>query len=273
LNHQWLIAARSPVFPDAPASALAVEDANGKMTKDGFVIPKGCYAINTSFTKNTPHPSTTSSDVLVPNQTHATIGDRLSAAKLDWAWYSGGWNDAVAGHPDAKFQFHHQAFAYFKNYADGTEGRKAHLKDEVDFFAAAKAGTLPAVSFVKPIGELNEHPGYAVIVDGEQHVIDLINAVRNGPNWGDTAIIVTYDEHGGFWDHVAPPTTDRWGPGSRVPAMVISPFAKKGYVDSTVYDTTSILATIEHRWGLDPLTSRDAKVADLSNAFDFARAP
>jgi phospholipase C len=75
------------------------------------------------------------------------------------AWYSGGWNDAIAGNPDKTFQYHHQPFTYFANYADNTPGRAAHLKDETDFIAAAQAGTLPSVSFVKPIGIENEHPG------------------------------------------------------------------------------------------------------------------
>jgi len=186
---------------------------------------------------------------------------------VSWAWYSGGWNAALAGTPDPKFQFHHQPFAYFAKYADGTAARAEHLKDEDDFVAAAQAGTLPAVSFVKPIGANNEHPGYTDLITGENYTVQLIDKVRNGPNWEDTAIIVTYDENGGFWDHVPPPAVDRWGPGTRVPAIVISPFARKGYVDSTVYDTTSILALIEHRWDLVPLATRDAAVADLSGAF------
>ena len=107
------------------------------------------------------------------------------------------------------------------------------------------------------------------MLTGEQHVLDLINAVRNGPDWPTSAIIITYDEHGGFWDHVAPPLVDRWGPGSRVPAIVIAPFAKRHYVDHAFYDTTSILALIEHRWKLQPLTSRDADANDLTNAFTF----
>lgn len=273
LNHQWLVAAASPQFPSAPLGAVAIEDAKGNMTKDGFVTPRGCYVVNTAFSVNQPHPAGIASEQLVPSQTHPTIGDRLSDANLDWAWYSGGWNDAMAGHPDAKFQFHHQPFVYFKRWADGTPDKAAHLQDEADFLAKARDGTLPAVSFVKPIGELNEHPGYAVLVDGEKHILDLIDAVKNGPAWKDTAIIVTYDEHGGFWDHVSPPGTDRWGPGTRVPAIVISPYAKRGFVDRTVYDTTSILATIEHRFGLAPLSSRDAQASDMANAFDFSCPP
>ena len=82
--------------------------------------------------------------------------------------------------------------------------------------------------------------------------------MRNGPNWKDAVIIITYDENGGFWDHVAPPVKDKWGPGSRVPTLIISPFAKKGYVDKTSYETVSILSFIESRWHLPALGTRDA---------------
>jgi phospholipase C len=91
----------------------------------------------------------------------------------------------------------------------------------------------------------------------------------NSPYWADSAIIITYDEHGGRWDHVAPPKVDRWGPGSRVPAIIISRYAKRHYVDHTQYDTTSILKLIEDRWNLLPLAARDARAGDLRHAFNF----
>jgi phospholipase C len=269
LNHIWLIAAAAPVFPNAPASSVATLDANGNLVKDGAVTPDG-YVVNTSFTVNAPHPSTANPATLVPNQTMPTIGDRLTAKGLDWAWYSGGWNDALAGHADPNFQYHHQPFAYFANYADGTAAKAAHLKDETDFIAAAQAGTLPAVSFVKPLGPENEHPGYAALSTGENHLLQLINAVRNGPNWKDVAIIITYDEHGGFWDHVKPPVIDKWGPGERVPTIIISPYSKVGYIDHSQYETSSILALIERRWGLEPLATRDAQASPMVGAFDFS---
>ena len=125
------------------------------------------------------------------------------------------------------------------------------------------------MSFIKPLGPDNEHPGYATLINGQQHVADLVSAVQSSQFWNDTAIIITYDEHGGRWDHVAPPVVDRWGPGSRVPTIVISPFAKKGFVDHTAYDTTAILKLIEARWSLQPLTDRDANAGDLLSAFDF----
>ena len=82
-------------------------------------------------------------------------------------------------------------------------------------------------------------------------------------------IIVTYDENGGFWDHVAPPAGDQWGPGTRVPTIIVSPFARRGYVDHTTYDTTSILKLITERFGLKPLPGIRHQLGDLTNAFDL----
>jgi phospholipase C len=123
LNHMWLIAAQTPVFKDAPDSMVAKLDEDGTLMTDGPVTPDG-YVVNTSYTVNAPHPATTATENLVPNQTFATIGDRLSDKDVSWAWYSGGWNDALAGNPDMLFQFHHQPFAFFENFKDGSlEGR------------------------------------------------------------------------------------------------------------------------------------------------------
>jgi phospholipase C len=269
LNHFWLIAARTPEFPNAPASVVAQLDANGNLVHDGFVTPDG-FAVNTAFSVNSPHPAGVAAQRLVPNQTFATIGDRLSAKGVSWAWYAGGFTDALAGHPAPLYQFHHQPFIYFANFADGTAAKAEHLKDEADLTAAIQSGQLPAVAFFKPLGPQNEHPGYTDVIDGEFRIETLIESIRRSPLWAHTAIIITYDEHGGFWDHVAPPVVDRWGPGARVPTLVISPFARTGHVDHKRYDTTSILALIEQRFGLEPLTSRDAHADPLSGAFQFA---
>jgi phospholipase C len=271
LNHQWLIAAASPVFPNAPAGIVAKLDAGGNLITDGAVTPDG-YVVNTSFSVNAPHPATVPAANLIPNQTIPTIGDRLNDKHVSWAWYAGGWDNALAGNPDPLFQFHHQPFIYFTNYADGTQAKKDHLKDETEFITAAQNGTLPSVSFVKPLGANNEHPGYADVLTGENHTVELINDVLNGPNGKDAVIIITYDENGGFWDHVAPPAIDpKWGPGTRVPAIIVSPFAKQGFVDHTQYETISILSFIEKRWGLKPLGERDENAHPLENAFDFFR--
>ena len=275
LNHFWLICACTPVFPNAPAAVVATVDgsgkqlaldASGKIVHDGFVTPDG-FAVNTAFTVNSPHPKTVPAANLVPNQTLPTIGDRMNDAHVSWKWYAGGWNDALAGNPDPNFQFHHQPFAYFANYADGTPGRAAHLRDESDFLADLNGGTLPDVSFVKPIGANNEHPGYATLVAGQQHVADLVAAIRASRYWNDAAIIISYDENGGRWDHVAPPVVDRWGPGTRVPFILISSRMRSGSVDHKQYETVSILAFVEKVYSLKPLGSRDAAADPFSGTF------
>jgi phospholipase C len=265
LNHIWLVCACTPRFDHPPPALVAVLDAQGTLVKDGAVTPDG-YAINTIQSSFQPHQAAIDPAKLLPPQTMPTIGDRLSDKGIDWAWYSGGWDDALAGHPDPKFQFHHQPFAYFARYGDGTAERARHLRDENRLLGDIAAGALPAVTFIKPIGELNEHPGYADVLSGDRHAAEILAAIEKSPIWQDTVVIVTYDENGGFWDHDPPPLIDHWGPGSRVPAIIVSPFAKRGFIDHTHYDTTSILKLIEVRWGLAPLTSRDAAAADLTNA-------
>jgi phospholipase C len=220
-------------------------------------------------------PSSTSGAKLplIDDTTYPNIGDELSAKQVSWNWYAGGWNDAAAGHAGPLFQFHHQPLNYFANYAPGRPGR-AHLKDEVDFQSAARNGTLPTVSFVKPYGAENEHPGYASEPDGSDHLVDLLKTVLSGPQAKDTLVVVTYDEFGGQWDHVSPPgpgsptagVHDQFGPGTRIPALIVSKELRRSGVDHTVYDTTSILSTIERSLGLAPLSTRDAAVADLHNA-------
>ncbi len=276
LNHMWLICACTPVWADAPDDSVVKVaqpefDAAGDLTglsKDGQVTPDG-YTVNTVQPFYHPYEAGTADEDRMPPQTLPTIGDRLSGAGVSWAWYAGGWNDALAGKPDKNFQFHHQPFVYFQRYADGTPEKAEHLKDEEDFLISLEEGTLPEVSFVKPIGEENEHPGYSTVSGGEQHTVDLIERVKNSPEWENSAILVTYDEFGGFYDHVAPPAVDRWGPGSRVPMLIVSPYTRKGFIDHTLYDTTSILKFIEWQYGLQPLADRDAKANNLLAAFDL----
>ena len=270
LNHFWLVCACTPIWPDPPADKVVTLDTNGVLVKDNAVTPDG-YAVNTAYSVHQPHPaSERDARKLLPPQTMPTIGDRLTQKGISWAWYSGGWDAALAGRPDPTFQFHHQPFAYFAAYGDATRARQEHLRDEKRFLSDLRAGTLPTVVFIKPLGVDNEHPGYANSLRGQQHVADLAKAVRESRYWPHTAIVVTYDENGGRWDHVAPPMADRWGPGTRIPAVIISPHARKGFIDHTSYDTTSILRFIERRWGIAPLGTRDAAANDLTNAFDFA---
>jgi acid phosphatase len=282
--------------PGSPASVMqgAVQVLDGRITPDGYVVntsqppyqPSGAPpAAGGSLDLADParHP--------VPPMRERTIGDMLSAKGVSWTWYAGGWDEALAdGRRDPKaprtviyatgagspiFVPHHQPFNYHARFAPGTADRARHLKDEKDFVAAIDAGTLPSVAFLKPAGRYTEHPGLADVKTGDEHITTLLDRLRKSPQWPRMAVIVTYDENGGFWDHLPPPSgagwSDRWGPGSRVPAIVVSPFARRGFVDKTVYDTTSILKLITRRFNLDPLPGVREKVGDLTNAFDFGR--
>jgi len=224
---------------------------------------------------------------ILPPQTQTTIGDTLSAKGISWAWYAGAWNAAVKdgmqpaaakrtvianSEPGApNFVTHHQPFNYFARFAPGSADRAEHLKDYDDLVAGIDRGQLPAVAFYKPQGNLNEHPGYADVLSGDIHIANLLARIKASPLWASTVVIVTYDENGGFWDHVPPPKGDRWGPGTRIPAIIVSPFAKKGYVDHTSYDTTSIIKLITVRFGLAPLPGVRANAGDLTAAFEFPR--
>jgi phospholipase C len=271
LNHFWLICACTPVWPDAPEDIKIQVNKKGEVLKDGIVTEDG-FAVNTSYPLDHPFPLSAEDPThRVPRQTAPTIGDRLTERNISWRWYSGGYNDAIAGKADPLFQYHHQPFIYFEKYADATPAKAEFLKDEQDFYEDLKNGKLPSVSFIKLMGLDNEHPGYASLMRGQERVAHIVDLVRQSPYWAGSAIFIVYDENGGRWDHVPPPKVDRWGPGVRVPAIIISPFAKKHYVDHTQYDTTSLLAFIERRWNLRPLSDRDARVNNLTSAFEFGR--
>ncbi|HEY7902934.1 MAG TPA: acid phosphatase [Casimicrobiaceae bacterium] len=261
---------------------------------DGDVTPDG-FSVNTTQPPYQPSRvppakggdprGTDPAQHTLPPQTLTTIGDTLSAKGVSWAWYSGAWDAALADGmqvPQAPrtviatsangapyFVTHHQPFNYFKRFAPGTPDRAEHLKDYKDFVAGIDSGNLPQVVFYKPQGTLNEHPGYADVWSGDMHLDALLNRIKASPLWNTSVIIVTYDENGGFWDHVAPPVADRWGPGTRIPAIVISPYARRGYVDHTLYDTTSILKLITRRFDLEPLPGARPMMGDLTNALAF----
>jgi acid phosphatase len=277
LNHLWLVCACTATFPHAPAKLVAepVMDAAGHIVdlkRDGSVSPDG-FAVDHLEPFNPPYQAGTPDAERVPPQSLPTIGDRLSDAGISWAWYAEGWNDAVAGHPASSFTFHQQPFVYFARYAPGTSDRAEHLKDGRDIWKAAHDGTLPAVAWYKPLDVDSDNAGEGSMIAAENRIVKLIEAVRASAIWPRTAIVVTWDDYGGFFDHVAPPVIDRWGPSNRVPTIIVSPWARRSHVDSTQYETVSLLRFIEWRWGLAPLASRDARAANLLAAFDFTAAP
>ncbi|XRD81912.1 acid phosphatase [Dyella halodurans] len=333
LNHQYLVAAQPPYYPQADQSParfnIAVTesgeptDARLKLANDSPAsamegtprfasrssLTPDFWAVNTmmppyapSATESGSNPALADPDSpnTVPPQTHKHIGDVLSAAGVDWAWYGGAWQLALDGKGDGdqhqfpqrpNFQIHHQPLNYFKSLAPGTAARAQHLRDggvgetapDNRFIADIEAGRLPAVSFYKPQGDLNMHAGYSDVDAGDRHIMRIIDALQKSPAWKQVLVVITVDENGGWWDHVAPPKGDRWGPGSRIPAIIVSPFAKKGHVDHTIYDTGSIARFLTRRFSLEKLpglTLREqAMVAaggpppgDLTAALEFGAA-
>ncbi|WP_243040224.1 acid phosphatase [Dyella sedimenti] len=330
LNHQYLVAAQPPFYPDAdkspaqfniavtesgraddprlklseesPASAMQGRPkfaSRSQLTPDFWAVNTMMPPYQPTSTKSDKDPLLASADSpnTLPPQLHKTIGDVLSEAGVDWAWYAGAWQLALDGKGDGdehqfpqrpNFQIHHQPLNYFKSFAPGTEARARHLRDggvgktaqTNKFLADIEADCLPAVSFYKPEGDLNMHAGYSDVDAGDRHIMRIVDALQKSPSWKHTLVVITVDENGGWWDHVAPPKGDRWGPGSRIPAIIVSPFARKGHVDHTIYDTGSIARFLTRRFGLAKLpglTMREqAMVAaggpapgDLTNALAF----
>jgi acid phosphatase len=292
LNHQYLVCARPPYYPHAdksPASGLIAQlegdDPRGTRLKTLPGSPASAlegppkfgsnslspdfWAVNTMMPPFPPTIRDESSPRRLPPQYHKTIGDLLSAAGLDWGWYAGAWAEALAGRTSAhttfppvpNFQLHHQPFNYFASFAPGTTARTRHLRDgglgsSADtnhFMADALAGKLPPVAFYKPQGNLNMHAGYSDVADGDNHISAVVKALRASPQWENMLVVITFDENGGWWDHVPPPKGDRWGPGTRIPAIVLSPHARRGHVEHTIYDTGSIMRFITRRFGLPTL--------------------
>jgi len=287
----------------------AGSDANG--------LACGDYAVNTMLPWYQPTGAGFANKIrpIDNSTTDMTIGDLMSDHGVSWAYYGGGWDNAsgnVGGRgwtngtsgpcsdpqgpaagappdgdgnpggwpycPHYSYQQHHYPFAYFTRYNSASGPDRVHLQDEQDFFWAAANGQLPSVSFVKPVGSENEHPGYASEPNGSDHLVDLIQAVMKGPQAGNTLIVVTYDEFGGQWDHVSPLSDknnvaahDQFGPGTRVPALLLARSFTRSGVDHTYYDTLSIMRTIEQQWGLGDLGHRDALVNGLANAIAKGR--
>ena len=138
-----------------------------------------------------------------------------------------------------------------------------------DVLQDASAGTLPNFAIVTPTSKLSQHNGYSML-NGDNYIGQIMSALMHGPEWNSTAVIITYDDYGGFYDHVpSPDGTD----AIRLPFIIVSPWAKPGYTDHTYGSLDSIDAFVEHTFGLQPLTARDASAYNLHHAFDFAQLP
>ena len=204
-----------------------------------------------------------------------TLGDLLDGAGLTWAYYAP--PSGTAGYVFSTYD----AINHIRN----TSSWKQHVFNDTQFAADAKAGNLPNVTWLVTTGKSsygsngggssvdnNEHPPGSVCT-GENWTVTELNALMQGPEWSSSAVFITYDDFGGFYDHVAPPAVDVYGLGPRVPMLIVSPYAKRGYISHTQYELSSMIKFAEEVFGLPSLGQRDVSSNDMTDSFDFTQSP
>jgi phospholipase C len=203
-----------------------------------------------------------------------TIFDRLEAAGVSWKFYVQNYDPTInlrnQGSGDRASQAVWAPLLNFPRFLDNPRLFSKIVPME-EYFTDLARGTLPAVSYLVPSGTSEHPPGS--IQAGERFVRTLITSLMRSSAWKSSAFMWTYDDWGGWYDHVAPPAVDQFGYGFRAPALLVSAYARTGFIDSTQLDFTSMLAFIEHNWGLEPLTERDKQADPFLGAFDFGRPP
>ena len=221
-------------------------------------------------------PGNPAADTLLPRGFDAvpTILDRLQAAGVSWKFYVQNYKPQVTfrtpGAGDQGSQIVWVPPLNYNRFLDDP-ALHSHIVDMSEYYKDVANNTLPAVSYMVPSGASEHPPGS--IQAGETFVRTLINSLMRSTAWKSSAFMWTYDDWGGWYDHVAPPKVDRWGYGFRSPGLLVSPYAKKGFVDHTTLDFTSELKFIETNWRLRPLAARDAAANNITSAFDFQRPP
>lgn len=228
---------------------------------------------------------------VLPPQTMRNIGDALTAGGVSWKWYSGGRNDGKT--VDREYCAMCDTLSYFASTMTGPD--RARLQDLQQFYVDVKdAATFPSVSVIAPYDSISGHPGYAIEPAYDELVHDVVDRVQSNPElWKKTAILVTFDEGGGYYDSGYVQPIDFFGDGTRIPLIAVSPYARRGHVDHTYYDHASIAKFIEYNWGLPPITARSRDnlpnpvhtasdpyvpmnrpaIGDLTGLFDFKRKP
>jgi phospholipase C len=205
-----------------------------------------------------------------------TIFDRLQENNIEWKFYIQNYD------PELTYRTLHlypgnrasqviwAPVLYMDRFIDDPELNQ-HIVNLDEYYTDLIDGTLPAVAFIVPSGP-SEHPPSS-LKSGQRFVKTLIQALMQSQYWDSSVFMWSYDDWGGWYDHVPPPQVDEYGYGFRVPALLVSAYAKQGYIDSTQLDYTSSLKFIEENWDLEPLAERDAAANSISNAFDFSKPP
>ncbi len=297
------------------ATAYTASVSSGGKPVPGNVVA-GKLNNGTLYSDIDPYYDKTSSGQTVA-MSGKNIGDLLNEKHITWGWFEGGFrnskeqHDNVAGSASTDYIPHHEPFQYYKSTANpnhlppssiakiGYTDQANHQYDLTDFWSAADSGHLPAVSFLKAPAYQDGHAGYSDPLDEQTFLANIINHLEQLPTWKDTAIIISYDDSDGWYDHVMGPLVnpsddpdadaldgpgkagtpkpsaylDRAGYGPRLPLLVISPYAKVNFVDHSVTDQASVLRFIEDNWRLGRIgdQSMDALAGSIDNMFNFQK--
>jgi phospholipase C len=192
-----------------------------------------------------------------------TEGDLLNAKHIPWSYYAA---------TNAQLGYIWSAYSAIDRYRNNASLWAKHIRPVDDVVRDIQADRLPPVSWITPRFQLSQHPEYNFCW-GQNWTIEVMNALMRSDAWKDTLVVMTWDDFGGFYDHMPPVRLDDFGLGIRVPAMIISPYARPGYVDHTMYEFSSVLRFIEDNWSLTQLTRRDRIADGLGGALDFSQTP
>ena len=258
-NHLFAIAATSGGTHENPPQNPQLLAEHHRST--GLFKSWGCDALDTAYVPVVDSEGITKK--VPPCFDFLTEGDLLTRAGIPWGYY------AATQHQNGYIWSAYTAVRHIRNDPAVWQEHIFPVDSVVDH---AKDGLLPPVTWVTPRFELSEHPEYS-FCNGENWTTRVVNAIMTGPDWESTAIFITWDDYGGFYDHVPPPQVDDFGFGIRVPLLVISPYAKQGFVTSELGEFSSVLRFMEDNWGLGQLTHRDADATPLLSAFDFTQEP
>jgi phospholipase C len=258
-NHLYTIAATSGRTHENPIQdRLALEE---RHRKTGLFKAWGCDSIEGAYVNVTSSEGV--QEKVPPCFDFQTEGDLLSRAGIPWAYYSA---------TQEQNGYLWSAYDAVRHVRAHPEVWQKHIFPVDGFVHDVRDDLLPPVTWVTPRFPLSDHPEYSMCW-GENWTTRIVNAIMRSPLWKDTAIFLTWDDYGGFYDHVPPPQVDGFGFGIRVPLLVISPYAKQGYVDHTLGEFSSVLRFIEDNWRLTQLTHRDRDALNLFEAFDFSQPP
>ena len=258
-NHLYTIAAQSGGARDNPTQPNELLRERHRET--GLFKAWGCDSIEEAYV-----PVFDSEGVekrVAPCFDFLTEGDLLMDAGIPWAYYAA---------TQEQNGYLWSAYDAVRHIRENEEIWQTHMFPVDEFVGQAREGLLPPVTWVTPRFELSDHPEYSMC-HGENWTTEIVNAVMESPHWPDTAIFITWDDYGGFYDHVPPPQVDDFGFGIRVPLLIVSPYAKRGAVTHELGEFSSVLRFIEDNWGLTQLTHRDREATPLLSAFDFDQEP